>query len=216
MKQQTLAIGMPANLLKPEQKAIGMHSEMDVIEQPKGSKESHHVLKHLPPVSRRNIRDSLYGVFLCSYAHWQKFARFIANGQYQNLFEDGKTPSPETRMYWVTKIVDDEEMWLKTLNTRDANDYELKEGEIIRVAISFNMAVRKVAFHEQYRNLGAEHATQKKYNGYVCCIKGDINKLQQNIRSFIKFNPEYSLIFNELPNYAGIYNHNLPIINNEQ
>ncbi len=207
MKHQILALGMPTNLITPIQKQIGMSAST--------SERNTLVIKHLPPINQKNLRDSLYSIFLCSYSYWQKFAKFIANGQYQNIFEDGKTPSPETRMYWITRMEGESEIWLKTLTNNQANDYSLQPGESVRVALSFNDMVKKIAYHEQCRNLGPEHATQKKYNGYICAVKADIYKVQQNCRNFVKFNPEYSLIFTELSVYTGVYNHSLTPINKD-
>ena len=183
--------------------------------------------KRLPPITSRIRRGSsgskrmIYGVFHCSYADWTKFARYIANGQYENVFEPGTKQTADTRMYWLTKIdpVSEVETWVATLTTKEARNYELKADEQMRVAINFNENVPKIAYHEQFRNLGPKFEQVNKYHGFVSTFKENIDKLQKNVRGFVALNPEYDDVFGELPVYESIYVENVdrlsPIKNEE-
>jgi len=177
------------------------------------------------------VKRSLYALFAIPYAHWTKYARFIANGQRKCVFPDGMAATTENRIFIILDLKNSTEVtrvpfselaaYTKEHDMKALNQYPIPawvDDETIEAKAFF---VNNLDLSEFYTKLAAEtlatnpelsaqhtetakiYGGLKKYDGYVCSIAGDIAAVVGNVRNFYALNPEAENEFTEIETYVA-------------
>lgn len=178
------------------------------------------------------IKRPLYGLFGIAYAHFTKFGRFIANGQMKNHWDESIAVEDRTaeNRQWIVYVAETGAFVVEPTTEALAKAHTLTAGQVCSPYFTIEENIKPVAsfvknadladyftkqaalvtttnpeLAEKHTATAAAYAAGNKYGGFVAGTAADIEKIQENVRSYYGYNPDAEAVFSEIETYDALY-----------